>query len=104
MTDPTHSPPPNEATHARVHLVVTGRVQGVYFRASAADQARALGLAGWVRNRLDGAVEAVAEGPRPALERFVAWCHGGPPAAHVDSVETAWGAAGGEEGPFAIRR
>ncbi len=75
---------------ARAHLVISGRVQGVAFRASAADEAERLGVAGWVRNRADGRVEVLAEGPRPGVEALVAWCHEGPRFARVDSVEVTW--------------
>ena len=60
----------------RVHIVVLGKVQGVYFRQSTRQQALALGVSGWVRNRNDGSVEVVAEGPEAAIERFVAWHSG----------------------------
>lgn len=73
----------------RAHVHVSGRVQGVYFRQTAAEQARALGLAGWVRNVGDE-VEVVFEGPRPAVEQAIKWCHAGPPRASVDRVEVAW--------------
>jgi len=69
-----------------VHLVVVGRVQGVAFRARAVGEANRLGLSGWVRNRMDGTVEARAEGTPTAVKAFVAWCHEGPPAARVDEV------------------
>jgi acylphosphatase len=88
----------------RVHVVVSGRVQGVFFRASAAEEARRLGLRGWIRNLPDGRVEAEAEGERAALERFVQFCGRGPPAAKVDDVEVTWGAFRGDLGPFATRR
>lgn len=68
-------------------FVVAGRVQGVYFRQSTCDRAMALGLHGWVRNRMDGAVEGVAAGDDPALEVFRSWLAKGPPAARVTSVE-----------------
>jgi acylphosphatase len=71
----------------RVHIVVKGRVQGVFFRASALERAQELGLRGWVRNRSDGAVELVAEGDEPAVAGLVDWCHHGPPSAKVDSVD-----------------
>ena len=96
------SPPPDEAP-ARVNVYVAGRVQGVYFRASAATEARNLGLCGWVRNLPDGRVEAMAEGPRGALTRFVLWCHHGPPSARVDRVETVWTAAEEVSGGFEVR-
>ncbi len=71
---------------ARVRVVVTGRVQGVFFRDSCRERARAEGVAGWVRNRGDGAVEAEFEGGRDAVDRMVAWCHDGPVRARVDAV------------------
>ena len=70
----------------RAHVYISGRVQGVFFRQSALEQARRLGLGGWVRNRLDGRVEAVFEGEPAALDAMVKWCHEGPPHAYVDSV------------------
>ena len=73
----------------RARLVISGRVQGVDFRASARDEARALRLAGWVRNRLEGDVEAVVEGEEGAVQAFIAWCRNGPPAAHVSAVQVA---------------
>jgi acylphosphatase len=88
---------------SRVHLTVSGRVQGVAFRASAAEEARRLGLRGWVRNLPDGRVEAEAEGAREAVERLVAWCRRGPPAARVDDLTVAWGEARGELPAFEIR-
>jgi len=71
----------------RRHLVIHGRVQGVAFRWSTREQARRLGLDGWVRNRAEGCVEAVFEGPAEAVARAEAFCASGPPAAHVESVE-----------------
>ena len=75
------------AMNVRKRLRITGRVQGVAFRASTAATARMLGLYGWVANRADGSVEAVAEGDDAAVAAFVRWCHHGPPAARVDHVE-----------------
>jgi len=71
----------------RVHVVVTGRVQGVAYRAGAVAEAQRLGLCGWVRNRFDGSVELEAEGPQQAVDTFMAWVRRGPPAAEVDEVE-----------------
>ncbi len=68
-------------------LRIKGRVQGVFFRQSAADEARRLGLAGYVRNLPDGDVEAVAEGKPASVQAFVEWCQKGPPAARVDQVQ-----------------
>ncbi len=68
-------------------LRVYGRVQGVFFRQWTAEKARALGLRGWVRNRLDGSVELVAHGEAEALEALTAACRTGPPAAKVERIE-----------------
>jgi len=70
-----------------VHCVVSGRVQGVFFRASARDEARRLGLTGWVRNTIDGRVELIACGPRTAVDTLIAWLHRGPPMARVAAVD-----------------
>ena len=85
-----------------VHLTISGRVQGVAFRAHARDEARRLGVAGWVRNRADGTVEALFEGTPEAVAAAVEWCHRGPSWARVERVETNVEAAGSLEG-FAIR-
>ncbi|MCB9539018.1 MAG: acylphosphatase [Myxococcales bacterium] len=92
------------AGDARLHLRVRGRVQGVFFRASTQSTARDLGLTGWVRNLPDGDVEAVAEGPRDALERLLAWTHEGPAQARVDAVDPTWTEATGEFADFSVRR
>jgi acylphosphatase len=73
-----------------VRLVISGRVQGVFFRATAQETAQELGLTGWVRNRQDGTVEVTATGPRQRLEKLIAWCHHGPPAAAVSAVAVNW--------------
>jgi len=72
---------------ARIHILVRGRVQGVFFRASTCEEARARGLTGWVKNLPDGRVEIVAEGDRPALEALIRWCRIGPPYARVTGVD-----------------
>ena len=71
----------------RRRVVVSGRVQGVFFRDTCEREARAAGVGGWVRNRWDGAVEAVFEGDPTAVDRMVAWCRRGPPRAVVTGVE-----------------
>jgi acylphosphatase len=83
--------------------MVSGRVQGVFYRATCAERARALGLAGWVRNASGGRVEAVFEGSSDAVEALVAWCREGPPAARVVAVDVAEEAVEGEEG-FRVTR
>jgi len=85
-----------------VRAVARGRVQGVAYRAFSADAARAEGLAGWVRNRADGSVEAMLEGEPPAVERALAALRRGPRFARVDSLETSDEPAVGESG-FEIR-
>jgi len=89
---------------ARAHVVVSGRVQGVCFRGAMQEEARRLGVSGWVRNLRDGRVEAEAEGERGAVEALVAWAHGGPPSARVDVVDVEWFAPRGEGGGFVVRR
>ena len=71
------------------HLRIAGRVQGVGFRYHMERKARALGVAGWVRNRRDGTVEAVVQGSGEAVDALVAWAHEGPPAALVTDVRVA---------------
>lgn len=88
----------------RVRAIVSGRVQGVSYRASTVDEARRLGLVGWVRNKHDGTVELEAEGPPEKVEALLAWCKSGPPAARVDRVAVEELAASGGDTAFAIRR
>ncbi len=90
--------------HVRANLLVSGRVQGVFFRASAQDEARRLGLTGEVRNLPDGSVEATAEGPRASIEEFIVWCRRGPPSAEVENVSVRWSAARGEFRTFTVSR
>jgi acylphosphatase len=85
-------------SEARAHVVVRGRVQGVFFRAEASERARSLGLAGWVRNTTDGAVEAVFEGDRDRIDSIVAWCRRGPALAQVEDVTVEWEEPRGEAG------
>jgi len=70
----------------RIHAVISGRVQGVYFRASTVDEARQLGLCGWVRNRSDGKVETEIQGDESEVRRLLNWLHKGPPMAAVSGV------------------
>ena len=72
----------------RRKFVVSGRVQGVFFRAACKDEAERLGVTGYARNRRDGRVEVVAEGSEDAVEALARWCHVGPPRALVPKVES----------------
>jgi acylphosphatase len=74
----------------RVHLIISGYVQGVFFRASSAQAARKLHLCGWVRNLPDGRVELLAEGEDSMLDRMIEWCRRGPPGARVDDISIEW--------------
>ncbi len=91
------------AVPVRLHALVRGRVQGVGFRASVLHEGGRLGLAGWVRNLNDGAVELEAEGERAALERLLAYVKQGPRTARVDSVTSQWLEAAGLPRPFQVR-
>lgn len=86
----------------RVHAIITGRVQGVSYRATTAIEARRLGLVGWVRNRIDGSVELDAEGDDAAVATLLAWCAHGPPAAQVANVAIDELAPANVAGTFAI--
>ena len=86
----------------QVHCVVRGRVQGVFFRASAQREAKRLGLTGWVRNLSDGSVEIVAEGEDERVRELLQWAQHGPSAARVDRVDTRWRSYTGEFAEFRI--
>jgi acylphosphatase len=88
----------------RLHAVVRGRVQGVGYRATTLDEARRLGLAGWVRNRYDGTVEVLAEGSAAKLRLLLDYLHRGPWGASVTSVAEDWTEAAGAPMPFQFKR
>jgi acylphosphatase len=75
---------------AAARVVVSGRVQGVFYRQTTKDKARSLGLVGWVRNQEDGSVALEASGPRERVMQLIDWCRKGPPAARVDDVQVEW--------------
>jgi len=70
-----------------VHVLISGRVQGVWFRASTRQKAEELGITGWVRNTTDGKVEAVFEGEEEIVQKMIEWCRHGPPLATVEHVK-----------------
>ncbi|PIE05834.1 MAG: acylphosphatase [Sorangium cellulosum] len=74
----------------RVNLIVKGRVQDVFFQASAQREARRLGLTGWVGSRRDGSIELAVEGEEESLREIIAWTQRGPTAARVDGVDVRW--------------
>jgi acylphosphatase len=86
----------------QIHIRVYGRVQGVFFRASAQREAKRLGLTGWVRNRNDQTVELVAEGEETGIKDLIAWAQSGPSAARVDKVDIRWRSFAGEFFDFRI--
>ena len=75
---------------ARISIIISGRVQGVFFRYKTKHEAEKLGLTGWVRNNGDGSVEILAEGDKDKLEELVKWCKEGPRSAQVKNVEVKW--------------
>ena len=89
-------------SEARAHLIISGFVQGVWYRAFTERTAGAVGLAGWVRNLPDGSVEAVMEGPRAAIEMAILECKKGPPSSRVDNIEVEWEEPTGEFDSFRI--
>jgi acylphosphatase len=88
----------------RAVVVVSGKVQGVFFRGSAQAEGMRLGLLGEVRNLPDRSVEAIVEGERHAVEEFIAWCRKGPGMAQVEAVEISWSSPRGEFRTFVVAR
>lgn len=74
----------------RVHLIIRGLVQGVFYRVTTRQQAQLKGIAGWVKNLPDGSVECVAQGPEKELQEFILWHRSSPGGARVDEVEAVW--------------
>jgi acylphosphatase len=87
---------------ARAYVVISGRVQGVFFRMETKKAADQLGVFGWVRNQLDGTVEAVFEADRDRVEAIIDWCREGPPIAKVADVNVIWEDYTGEFNGFNI--
>ena len=86
----------------RAHVMVSGQVQGVFFRDSTRQKAEELGLAGWVKNTPEGRVEALFEGPSDRVREMVRWCEEGPQQASVENVDTDFEAAGGDLAAFEV--
>lgn len=89
-------------TKTRAHVVVKGRVQGVYFRAETQYEARRLGINGWVKNLRDRSVEAVFEGEEDRVQSMIKWCNHGPAGAIVTDVSIDWQDYKGEFDRFSI--
>jgi acylphosphatase len=89
---------------AQVHVIISGRVQGVWYRASTKQKAEELGLTGWVKNTVDGNVEAIFEGDESTIDEMVAWCWIGPPLARVTDVNIIRKRSKGQFTGFAILR
>jgi acylphosphatase len=87
----------------KLNMLISGRVQGVGYRASTVDKALSLGLTGYARNLSDGGVEVVAEGAAESLMSLKQWCGDGPPAAVVDDIQATTGTATGEFTDFEVR-
>jgi acylphosphatase len=92
-----------EKQNSRAHVLVYGRVQGVFFRQNTQKLAQKLGLAGWVKNREDGGVEAVFEGEKEKVEKMIEWMKKGPPLAWVEKVNVFWEEFKGEFKNFEIK-
>jgi acylphosphatase len=86
----------------RAHIIVTGLVQGVYYRVTTRQEARTLGITGWVKNRPDGSVEAVMEGEKERVAQLINWCRQGPQDSQVSGVHVEWGNFIGEYQDFRI--
>jgi len=89
---------------ARARILITGLVDGVFFRREITDHARRLGISGWVKNLQDGGVEALAEGEKGRLDELIRFCHVGPPGAIVRKVEVEWSDYLGEFRGFKITK
>lgn len=82
---------PTAADTAYRHLIISGKVQGVFYRASMVEAAQALGVSGWVRNRREGTVEAMLAGEGQAVAALLAWARQGPAGARVDHIQVELG-------------
>lgn len=87
----------------RAHVLISGRVQGVFYRSFTEDVAHSLGLKGWVKNCSNGKVEAVFEGKKEDIEKAISLCYKGPPAARVSNIDVQWEDFKGEFDIFSTR-
>jgi len=81
---------PANMVKKRAHLIIAGRVQGVFFRATARDTAKKLDLTGWIRNNPNGVVESIVEGSEENIKKYIEFCHDGSSAARVQNVDITW--------------
>ncbi|MCD6467633.1 MAG: acylphosphatase [Methanomicrobia archaeon] len=88
----------------QVHIFVSGRVQGVFYRANTRKKAKELGIRGWVRNLYDGRVEITAEGKEKDLKKFIEWCKKGPELAFVENIKVEWKDYKGNYKDFSVVR
>ena len=88
----------------RVHLIITGRVQGVWYRSYTKDKAQKIGLTGWIRNLENGDVEAIFEGEEKAIEEMIVWCYSGSPLAEIDDIQTMYEKFSDEFEEFTIQK
>jgi len=93
----------NNMIRLQVQVVISGRVQGVWFRASTKQKAEQLGINGWVKNTADGKVVALFEGDEKHVQEMIEWCHHGPPLAKVENVEVKKQPASSDFDQFAVR-
>jgi len=91
-----------EEKNVRAHVIISGRVQGVFFRANTVRAAQRSGITGWVRNKRDGTVEAVFEGEDDQVKAVLAWCRTGDPPARVSNLQIDWEEYRGEFSEFSF--
>ncbi len=91
-----------EENRERAHVFISGKVQGVFYRANTKEMAAQIGIDGWVKNLNDGRVEAVFEGERKDIEKIIDWCWEGSPQANVEDIDVSWEGPNGIDG-FEIR-
>ncbi|NNF98500.1 MAG: acylphosphatase [Desulfobacteraceae bacterium] len=79
-----------DSPHTTAHVIITGRVQGVFYRAETKRASERIGVTGWVRNRPDGSVEAVLQGSEDGVNRTIDWCQKGSPHSRVEKIDISW--------------